>query len=113
MHRFRAIAHSLVAPLGFYALAGALTAWFLWHGVNGQRGLKAGEEYEQQLAKLRLDRDILKLERMFWDHRISLIRGEEVDADILDDETRQRLGRVRKDELVILTPESGGGKAVH
>lgn len=108
MYRIRAIAQSLAAPLSLYAVAGLVTAYFVWHGVNGQRGLKAGEEYEQRLAQLRLDRDILKLERMFWDHRISLIRGENVDADILDDQVRARLGRVHKNDVVILTPKAGG-----
>jgi cell division protein FtsB len=104
MYRLRAIARSLAAPLSLYALAGLVTVYFVWHGVNGQRGLKAGEEYEQRLAQLRFDRDLLKLERMQWDRRIALIRGEEVDADILDDEARARLGRVHKNDLVILTP---------
>lgn len=104
MHRLRILARSLVLPLCLYALSGAIGGYFVWHGVNGQRGLKAGEEYEQQLAKLRLERDLLKLQRMQWESRISLIKNETVDADILDEETRKTLGRVHKNDVVVLLP---------
>jgi cell division protein FtsB len=106
MHRLRAIIGSLVASLVLYAAAGGIAAYFVWHGVNGQRGLKTGEEYEQKLAKLLQERDVLRGERVLWERRISLIRGESVDADILDEAARAELGRVHKNELVILLPQS-------
>ena len=106
MYRLRAMARSLAVPLGLYGLAGLITSYFVWQGVNGQRGLKAGAEYEQQLAQLRLERDLLKLQRMQWEQRIALIRGESVDADILDEEARAQLGRVHKNDVVILTPRA-------
>jgi cell division protein FtsB len=104
MYRLRALVRSLVVPFSLYVLSGIVAAYFVWQGVNGHRGLKAGEEYEQRLAQLRLDRDILKLQRMQWEQRIALIRGETIDADILDEEARGQLGRVHKNEVVILTP---------
>lgn len=107
MYRFVAIARSLIVPLSLCGLAGLIAAFFVWHGVHGRRGLKAGEEYEQRLAQLRLERGLLMLERMQWEKRIALIRGEAVDADILDEQARALLGRVHKDEVVILTPGTG------
>jgi len=111
MYRLQAMVRSLIVPLILYGFAGLIGGYFVWHGVNGQRGLKAGEEYEQRLGQLRLERDLLKLERMQWESRIALIRGETVDADILDEETRALLGRVQKNEVVILTPVAGGSPA--
>ncbi|MFY9626610.1 MAG: septum formation initiator family protein [Methylocystis sp.] len=101
----------LLVPLGLYSLAGLIAGYFVWHGLHGQRGLKTGEEYEQRLAQLRLDRDLLKLERMQWDKRIALFRGETVDADILDEESRALLGRVHKNEVVIFIPNGDGATA--
>ncbi len=109
MYRLRLMIRSLIVPFSLYGVAAAITAYFVWHGVNGQRGLKMGEEYEQRLAKLRFERDLLKFERMQWEKRISLIRGEQVDADILEDEVRARLGRVHKNDVVILTPPGANG----
>ena len=102
MYRLRLLLRTLIVSLGLYGLAGLVIAYFLWQGVNGQRGLKAGEEYEQQLTKLRFERDLAKLERLQWEHRISLMRGEKIDADVLDEEAHALLGRVQKNEVVVL-----------
>ncbi len=91
-------------PLSLYSLAGVTAAYFVWHGVNGQRGLKIGEEYEQKLEQLRLERNILRLQRMLWESRLALIKGQTVDADILDEEARKRLGRAHKNDVVIFLP---------
>ncbi|MFO1125167.1 MAG: septum formation initiator family protein [Methylocystis sp.] len=106
MHRLRVLIRALVLPLCLYTVAGVAAAYFVWHGVNGQRGLKTGEEYEQKLEQLRLERNILKLQRMLWENRLALIKGQKVDADILDEEARKRLGRAHKNDVVILLPAS-------
>jgi cell division protein FtsB len=111
MYRLRAIVRSLAAPLFLYGFAGVIAGYFLWHGVNGQRGLKTGVEYEEKLAQLRLDRDLLKLERMRWEQKITLIRGENVDSDVIDEEARNLLGRVHKNEVMILLPHAAGEAA--
>ncbi|WP_457796822.1 septum formation initiator family protein [Methylocystis sp. S23] len=105
MHRLGAFLRSLILPLTLYCVAGAVASYFVWHGVNGQRGLKTGEEYEQKLAQLRMERDTLKFQRMQWESRIALIKGENVDADILEEQTRKSLGRVHKNDVVILLPQ--------
>lgn len=105
MHRLRVFARSLIAPLALYSVAGVVAVYFVWHAVNGQRGLKAGEEYEQKLAELRQERDLLKYQRMQWEARLALMKGEKVDADILDEEARRTLGRVHKNDVVILLPQ--------
>ncbi len=108
MHRLRVLFRALVLPFSLYAVAGVTAAYFVWHGVNGQRGLKTGEEYEQKLEQLRLERNLLKLQRLHWESRLALIKGETVDADILDEEVRKRLGRAHKNDVVIFLPTSGG-----
>jgi cell division protein FtsB len=107
MYRLSVVARSLVAPLSLYGLAGLIAVYFVWHGVNGQRGLKTGAEYEQRLGQLRLERDSLKVERARWEARIALLRGESVDADLLDEEARLMLARIHKNDVVILTPVAG------
>jgi hypothetical protein len=53
-----------------------------------------------------LERDTLKVQRLQWESRIALIKGEEIDADILDEETRKILGRVHRNDVVILLPQA-------
>lgn len=95
---------SLFVLGALYGVAGSVAAYFVWHGVNGQRGLKAGAEYEQRIAELRRDLDGLKAERGQWERRIALLRGDLIDSDILDEEARAALGRVHRNEVVILLP---------
>lgn len=90
MHRLGVFLRSLILPVTLYCVAGTVAAYFVWHGVHGQRGLKMGEEYEQKLAELRMERDLLKLQRMRWESRIALIKGENIDADVLEEQTRDR-----------------------
>src|SRR5436309_14538428 len=88
--RLRAIA----IPLVLYTVSGSVAAYFVWHALNGERGLKASLEYTKQIAELEKDRAGLRAERVHWEHRISLIRGNEIDRDLLDQEVRRLLGRV-------------------
>ncbi len=107
MHRLRVLIHTLLFLLSLYTVAGVMAAYFIWHGVNGQRGLKIGEEFEQKLEQLRFERNLLKLQRMHWESRLALIKGETVDADILEEEARKRLGRAHRNDVVIFLPAAG------
>ena len=95
----------LLIPLAFHAAAAAISAYFVWHAVNGQRGLKTSLDYEKQIADLQSDLDRLKAERDRWAHRIALVKGDAIDRDVLDEESRILLGRAHKYDLVILGPE--------
>ena len=96
----------VLVPLAFHCVAGAASAYFVWHAANGQRGLKTGLEYEKQIADLQMDLDRLTGERGRWSRRISLVKGDSIDRDVLDEETRALLGRTNKYEVVILDPDS-------
>jgi cell division protein FtsB len=104
MLMLRILSRRYLLPLMLYCVAGMAVSYFVWHAVHGQRGLRIGEEFEQKLTQLRFERDILKIQRQEWEKRIGLIKGETIDADILDEEVRRSLGRVHKNEVVILIP---------
>lgn len=102
----RIFSRRLLYSFALVSIASLATSFFFWHAVHGQRGLKAGEEYEQRLTQLKFERDLLKLQRLQIEHRLALIKGEKVDADILEDEVRKTLGRVHKNEVVMLMTPS-------
>ena len=102
----RIFSRRLLFSLALVSIASMATSFFFWHAVHGQRGLKTGEEYEQKLTQLKFERDVLRLQRQQFEHRLALIKGEKVDADILEDEVRKTLGRIHKNEVVVLlTPD--------
>ena len=92
-------------PAAFYAFSALVSGYFLWHALNGQRGLKTRDDYTQRVADLQSTLDGLRAERARWKLKIDLVRGAEIDRDVLDEQARTELGRVGKNEVVILLPE--------
>ncbi len=88
-------ARATLYPLALYCVSGAIGGYFVWHAVNGERGLKTKEEYEHKIAALRDELEGLKSEHALWNHRIALLSGRAIDRDLLDEEARAVLGRVQ------------------
>jgi len=101
--RWRAILY----PLFLYCVSGAAGGYFVWHAVNGERGLKTKDEYEHRIASLREQLQDLKQDRALWEHRIALMKGDAIDRDLLEDQARALLGRVDKNDLVVFLPPQG------
>jgi cell division protein FtsB len=91
-------------PLVLYCVSGAVGSYFVWHAVNGERGLKTKDEYEQRLAALRKDLAAIRSEQAMWEQRIAMMQGPVIDRDLLEEAARTVLGRVEKSELVVLAP---------
>jgi cell division protein FtsB len=88
-------------PIVLYCLSGGIGGFFVWHAINGDRGLKVSDEYQKTIAVLERELAATKAEKTLWRHRIDLLNGAEIDRDILEEEARATLGRVGKDDLVI------------
>lgn len=96
--RFRAILY----PLLLYCVSGAIGGYFVWHAVNGERGLKTREYYERKIATLRSELAGLQTERLRLQHKVNLLRGETIDRDLLQEEAEAQLGRVGKNDVVVI-----------
>ena len=94
----------ILFPLALYCLSGGIGAYFVWHAVNGDRGLKVGGEYEKSIEMLGKQLAATKADRAQWEHRIDLMRGAAIDRDLLEEQARITLDRVSKDDLVIFLP---------
>jgi cell division protein FtsB len=92
---------SILLPLLLYAVSGSISSYFIWHAVHGDRGLKTKEEYRGQMAILITENAGLRAERDQLDRRVSMMRAEAVERDILEEEARVQLGRVHKNDVVI------------
>ncbi|QBR69957.1 septation inhibitor protein [Beijerinckiaceae bacterium] len=92
-------------PLLLYFISGSVGGYFVWHAVNGERGLKTKDEYEHKIATLREELQVLKSEHELWTHRNELLSGRAIDRDLLDEEARALLGRVSRNDLVVFLPK--------
>ena len=80
---------------------GILVAYFLFHMVQGERGLFAWVQLNQQIDQEELENKTLLAEREAWENKIKLMRTESLDADLLDERVRLMMGFSNKDEAVI------------
>src|SRR5208337_3197424 len=92
----------ILYPLALYCVSGSIGGYFVWHAVNGERGLKTKEDYERKISSLQEELHSLQHERLTWQARIDLLHGTTIDQDLLDEEVRSRLGRVHKNDLIVI-----------
>ncbi len=98
----RARARAILIPLALYAATGLTVAYFLHHANIGQRGLEAKRELSAQIEQTRAELDELARERKEWERRVALVRSDQIDRDLLEEQSRMMLGRVHRNDLVIL-----------
>lgn len=92
---------AVLIPLVGYCIAGAVVSYFVEEARHGARGLETKGEYQQEIAKLRDEYEALKSERNLWQHRVSLLKSDSVDRDLLVEEAHTLLDRFDPRELVI------------
>ena len=93
-----------IAPIVVHVFSALVAGYFVWHAIHGQRGLKTRDENAEKVAEMQSTLDGLRAERARWKRRIDLVRGEAIDRDILEEQARIELGRMQKNEVVILDP---------
>jgi cell division protein FtsB len=100
-------ARRFLIPLMLYGVSAAVAGYFVHHAHSGARGIEAQQKYGAQVAELSKELDVLKTERTDWERRIALLRKDQIDRDLLEERARVMLGRVHRNDLVIITgPDS-------
>ncbi len=95
-------------PLALYAVSAGVGGYFIWHAVNGERGMKTRVVNKAKIQALGAELGELRLERASLERRVGMLQTASVDRDLLDEEARLSLGRLHKNELVVLLPAPGG-----
>jgi cell division protein FtsB len=93
---------SIMAALGLYAGAALMIGYFGVNAYTGARGLKANQDLAQQMSALTSELAALKLERQRWEHRVSLLRSDAIDPDLLDERVRAMLDYADPHDLVLM-----------
>ena len=99
----------LLRPLGRRArsVAGpilgiALTGYFAYHLVEGDRGLKAWLRLNREIGTATANLDAVHAQRAALDLKVSELRPDHVDPDLLDERIRATLNLVLPDDIVIM-----------
>jgi cell division protein FtsB len=100
LREMRRRAKVLAAPVFGLAVIG----YFAYHLVEGERGLRAWLRVTQELRTSKEALAAASAERAALEHRVSHLRSDHVDPDLLDLQVRKMLDVAAPDEIVILTP---------
>lgn len=101
-HRRR---RTVLTALGLYAFAALFVGYFGVNAFTGAHGLRAAADLDQQLARMQTELTGLKAERAAWDRRVSLLRSDRIDPDMLDERARALIGLADpRDATLLLDP---------
>jgi cell division protein FtsB len=73
------------------ALFLSLVAYFLWNATQGERGLQSYALRQEQLKQVQGELDRTLAEQKGWDRRVSALRSQRLDPDMLDERARAML----------------------
>jgi cell division protein FtsB len=96
----RARLKSWLTGLALYAMAAAVVCYFGVNAYTGKYGLNARQELDQEIVVLTSELARLKRERAESEQRVSLLRSDRVDPDMLDERARYQLDYANPRDLV-------------
>jgi cell division protein FtsB len=92
---------SFLTTLGLYVGVALLIGYFGVNAYTGNHGLRARQDLDQQIAQLTVELSALKAERVNWDRRVSLLKSDSLDPDLLDERARSLLDYVDPRDLIL------------
>ena len=95
----RRIRHAIFPLLGV-----AMVGYFSYHALTGDRSIVAFFRITDEIKAAKAELAQVKADRQKLEHRVSLLRSESLDPDMLDERARWSLGFVGDREVVILGP---------
>jgi cell division protein FtsB len=98
-HRRRRI---ILTVLGLYSFAALFIGYFGVNAFTGAHGLRAQADLDKQMATMQGELARLKAERAEWERRVSLLRADRIDPDMLDERARALLGYADPRDITLL-----------
>lgn len=99
LHELKRRARHAVAPV----LGIGIFGYFAFHAIEGDRGLFAYFRLKDQIVEAeQMQREVATI-RAELEQRVSLLRPNHTDPDMLDERARQMLNLAQPDEVVIFT----------
>jgi cell division protein FtsB len=96
----RARLKSVLTGLALYTIAAAIVGYFGVNAYTGKYGLNARQELDSEIVALTSELARLKLDRAKSEQRVSLLRSDRVDPDMLDERARYQLDYANPHDLV-------------
>lgn len=94
------VLRQIIGPL----IGAAVVGYFAYHTVEGERGLVALTQLQVRVNAAEKTLNEVREERQVLERRARLLRPDNLDPDMLDEQGRRVLDVAGPDDLVVLTP---------
>jgi cell division protein FtsB len=93
---------SILSTLCLYVMAALLIGYFGINAYTGDHGLRAKKDLDREIAELSVELKHTKAEHDLWQRRVSLLRSDSLDPDMVEERARALLGYVDPRDVVVL-----------
>ena len=91
-------ARHMIGPM----LGCLLVAYFVYHSIQGDRGMLAWYRLDQLIDEAEVSRRSLDARREGLERRVRMLRPESLDADMVEEQGRRLLNFSHPDDVVLL-----------
>lgn len=93
---------AVLTALGLYIVAALFVGYFGVNAYTGKNGINARQGLDQQIADLAGELERVKAERTLWERRLTLLKADRIDPDMLDERARQLLNYLEPHDVTIM-----------
>jgi len=93
---------AVLSALGLYTVAALIIGYFGLSAYTGAHGLKAKQDLAQQQTGLMADIERTRAERLELERKVSLLRADNLDPDMLDERARAMLDYLHPRDLTLM-----------
>jgi len=79
-----------------------LFTYFAYHLIYGEMGYFSMKTSQENLAKAKVEYNQLQTDRVALENRVKRLRSDSLDLDVLDERSRDILGYVKEDEVILI-----------
>ena len=87
----------IIAPV----IGAVVLVYFAYHTVQGDRGLLSYMRVSQEVARAEAALEQVRADRLALEHKADLLRGDSLDLDMLEEQTRFTFNYLHPNELLI------------
>jgi cell division protein FtsB len=98
VHEIRRHSLAAIVPVICFAAIG----YFAYHAMEGEHGINAYTRLTLQIQETKAGLAEVTAERKTIERRVGLLRADQLDADMLDEQGKKILGMIKPGEVVIL-----------
>ena len=92
---------AVLTALGLYTVAALIVGYFGLSAYSGAHGLKAKQDLAEQQTSLMSDIERTHAERLELERKVSLLRADNLDPDMLDERARAMLNYLNPRDLTL------------